>query len=102
MLLKTVNNCKKGLKRAQKGKEGKQQNGLKPNKKAAFGVNAAFSESYSAVSGRHSPAGLRTTQILSTKAINTESPPTFFRILAGEGGPDGTRTRDPMRDRHVF
>jgi hypothetical protein len=22
--------------------------------------------------------------------------------LASEGGPDGTRTRDPMRDRHVF
>jgi hypothetical protein len=27
MLLKTVNNCKKGLKRAQKGKEGKQAKG---------------------------------------------------------------------------
>jgi hypothetical protein len=26
----------------------------------------------------------------------------FFEAFLLVGGPDGTRTRDPMRDRHVF
>ena len=38
-----------------------------------------------------------------TQRSKKSSPSHYYQnALASEGGPDGTRTRDPMRDRHVF
>ncbi len=43
---------------------------------------------------------VRYSQILEEVGAGTKKAPTFVEALFC--GPDGTRTRDPVRDRHVF
>ena len=49
----------------------------------------------------NSPSLLNSFEASANKKKPTETSITR-EVKVGEGGPDGTRTRDPMRDRHVF